>query len=60
MFIRALKALYRARVEDGRPFGRLLGDAIRQSVNTLLTVGGFIILFSVMIEMATAMGSHLS
>ncbi|MFY9188470.1 MAG: sporulation integral membrane protein YlbJ [bacterium] len=56
MFIRALKALYRARVEDGRPFGRLLGDAIRQSVNTLLTVGGFIILFSVMIEMATAMG----
>ncbi len=56
MLIRALKALYKARMEDGRPFGRLLGDAIRQSINTMLTVGGFIILFSVMIEMATAMG----
>lgn len=56
MLVRALKALYRARVEDGRPFGRLLGDAIREAVNTLLTVGGFIILFSVMIQMATVMG----
>ncbi|MGI6129018.1 MAG: sporulation integral membrane protein YlbJ, partial [bacterium] len=56
MFVRALKALYKARIDDGRPFGGLLGDAIRQSVTTLLTVGGFIILFSVMIEMATVMG----
>lgn len=56
MFVRALKALYRARIKDGRPFGRLLGDAIQQSINTMLTVGGFIILFSVMIEMATVMG----
>ncbi|NLY50194.1 MAG: sporulation integral membrane protein YlbJ [Firmicutes bacterium] len=56
VFVRALKALYRARVEDARPFGRLLGDAIKQSVNTLLVVGGFIILFSVLIQMATTVG----
>lgn len=55
-FLRALKALYRARVEDGRPFGRLLGDSIRQSVNTLLVIGGFIMLFSVVIQMATTAG----
>ncbi|HHY92364.1 MAG TPA: sporulation integral membrane protein YlbJ, partial [Firmicutes bacterium] len=56
VFLRALKALYRARVEDGRPFGRLLGDAIRQSVNTLLVIGGFIMLFSVVIQIATTVG----
>ncbi|MDK2784851.1 MAG: hypothetical protein PWR11_717, partial [Bacillota bacterium] len=56
VFIRALKALYRARVEDGRPFGRLLGDAIRQSVNTLLVIGGFIMLFSVVIRIAITVG----
>lgn len=56
VFIRALKALYRARVEDGRPFGQLLGDAIRQSVNTLLVIGGFIMLFSVVIQIATTAG----
>lgn len=53
VLLRALKALYRARVEDGRPFGQLLGDAIRQSVNTLLVIGGFIMLFSVVIQIAT-------
>lgn len=53
---RALKALYRARIEDGRPFGQLMGDSIRQSVNTLLLVGGFIILFSVVIRVATIVG----
>ncbi|MGI6143260.1 MAG: sporulation integral membrane protein YlbJ [bacterium] len=53
---RALKALYQARVKDGRPFGQLMGDSIRQSVNTLLLVGGFIILFSVVIRVATIVG----
>lgn len=48
---RALEALRDARIKDGRPFGQLLGDAVRQSVDTLLLVGGFIILFSVIIQM---------
>ncbi|WP_101844863.1 sporulation integral membrane protein YlbJ [Halobacillus sp. Marseille-P3879] len=39
---------HKARLKDGRPFGKLLGDAVIQSVQTLLLVGGFIILFSVL------------
>lgn len=53
---RALKSLYEAREKDGRAFGQLMGDAIRESVNTLLLVGGFIILFSVVIRVATLIG----
>ncbi|MBI2873989.1 MAG: sporulation integral membrane protein YlbJ [Firmicutes bacterium] len=53
---RAFRELYSARKRDGRPLGHLLGDAVRQSMNTLLLIGGFIILFSVMIKIATAVG----
>ena len=53
---RALSALYRARKRDDRPMGQLLGDAIRSSINTLLLVGGFIILFSVIIRIMTVVG----
>lgn len=52
----AFEALVKARKEDGRPFGRLLGEAIRDSVNTLLLIGGFIILFSVIISMLDLVG----
>lgn len=54
--VRALAALVEARRRDGRPFGQLLGDAVRESVNTLLLVGGFVILFSVIIELLGRMG----
>ncbi|MDA1475661.1 sporulation integral membrane protein YlbJ [Bacillus changyiensis] len=43
----ALKALHKARLEEKRPLGKLLSDAVISSVQTLLMVGGFIILFSV-------------
>lgn len=56
IFYRALAALYRARKKDGRPMGQLMGDAIRNSVNTLLLIGGFIILFSVIIRILTVLG----
>ncbi|WP_227766736.1 sporulation integral membrane protein YlbJ [Zhaonella formicivorans] len=49
----AAKALLQAQIADGRPFGKLLGDAVRNSVQTLLTIGGFIIIFSVVIEVLT-------
>lgn len=49
IFYRALYALVEARERDGRPFGQLVGDAVKQSVNTLLLIGGFIMLFSVII-----------
>ncbi|PLT35538.1 sporulation integral membrane protein YlbJ [Bacillus sp. V5-8f] len=43
----ALSVLHQTRLKDKRPFGTLLGDAVLSSINTLLMVGGFIILFSV-------------
>ncbi len=44
---RAFLALHETRVEDSRPFGRLFGDAVLSSIQTLLMIGGFIIIFSV-------------
>ncbi|MFE8695301.1 sporulation integral membrane protein YlbJ [Cytobacillus sp. FJAT-53684] len=43
----ALSALHRTRINDNRPIGKLLGDAVMSSIKTLLMIGGFIILFSV-------------
>jgi sporulation integral membrane protein YlbJ len=43
----ALIALHRTRIKDNRPIGKLLGDAVTSSIQTLLMIGGFIILFSV-------------
>jgi sporulation integral membrane protein YlbJ len=56
VLLRAVTALVDARRRDGRPFGQVLGDAVRESVSTLLLVGGFIILFSVIIQLLGRMG----
>jgi sporulation integral membrane protein YlbJ len=56
IFAQAFAALVQARQKDGRPFGRLLGEAVKESVNTLLLVGGFIILFSVVISILDLAG----
>ncbi len=53
---RAVGELFKARREDGRPFGRLLGDAVKESMATLLMIGGFIMLFSVLVKMLTVFG----
>ncbi len=53
---RAVGELFKARREDGRPFGRLLGDAVKESMTTLLMIGGFIMLFSVLVKMLTVFG----
>ncbi|KYG35194.1 sporulation integral membrane protein YlbJ [Alkalihalobacillus trypoxylicola] len=39
--------LHKEHQKDGRPLGKILGDAVQSSVRTLLMIGGFIILFSV-------------
>ena len=44
----AFHLLHQERLKDGRPIGKILGDAVQSSVNTLLMIGGFIILFSVL------------
>ncbi len=56
IFRRAARALFKARRDDGRPFGRLMGDAVKESMGTLLMIGGFIMLFSVLVRMATVFG----
>lgn len=55
--VRSLEALDTARKKDGRPIGTLMGDAVTKSVNTLLLIGGFIILFAVIIRILTMIGA---
>jgi sporulation integral membrane protein YlbJ len=43
----AFQSMHETRLKDNRPFGTLLGDAVTSSIQTLLMIGGFIILFSV-------------
>ncbi|MDQ0217193.1 sporulation integral membrane protein YlbJ [Peribacillus cavernae] len=47
----ALGEMHRTRLKEKRPFGQQLGDAVISSVHTLLMIGGFIILFSVINKM---------
>lgn len=61
---RAFRAMIKARQEDGRPIGQLLGDSVKNSMNTILLIGGFIILFSVFLRILSITGltasfSHL-
>lgn len=45
--------LHETRMQEKRAIGKLLGDAIVSSIQTLLMIGGFIILFSVLNKMIT-------
>lgn len=56
IIVRAFRALYNARQEDKRPIGQLLGDAVKTSMNTIMLIGGFIIVFSVFIRIMTVVG----
>ncbi|WNF35571.1 sporulation integral membrane protein YlbJ [Bacillaceae bacterium IKA-2] len=49
----AVDLLHQERLKDGRPIGKILGDAVQSSVHTLLLIGGFIILFSVLNRLLT-------
>lgn len=53
---RAFRALAKARREDGRPISQLLGDSVKNSMNTILLIGGFIILFSVFLRILSVTG----
>ncbi len=54
--LRAFRALYNARQEDKRSIGQLLGDAVKGSMNTILLIGGFIIVFSVFLRIISVLG----
>lgn len=51
ILIRALQAMHRARLKDKRPFGKLMGDAVSSALQTLLMIGGFLIVFSVVMQL---------
>ncbi len=44
----AFQELHKTRINDNRPLGKIMGDAVTSSIHTLLMIGGFIILFSVL------------
>lgn len=46
----AFEELIKARQKDGRSISVLMGDAVKDGMNTMLMVGGFIILYSVIIR----------
>lgn len=48
---RAFQEMHRNRLRNKRPFGEILGNAVLHSIQTLVMVGGFIILFSVLIKL---------
>ncbi len=51
---RAWQALQEGR--DRRPLGQILGDAVRNSNNTLMSIGGFIIFFAVLLQILNTTG----
>ncbi|MBP2658545.1 MAG: sporulation integral rane protein YlbJ [Firmicutes bacterium] len=56
ILLRAFRALYAAKQEDKRSMGQLLGDSVKSSMNTILLIGGFIILFSVFLRILSIVG----
>lgn len=56
IFVRAFIELYNARQKTKTSFGVLFGDAVKSSMNTILLIGGFIILFSVFLRILTLIG----
>ncbi|MFD1415478.1 sporulation integral membrane protein YlbJ [Oceanobacillus jeddahense] len=48
---KAFQEMHRNRLRNTRPFGEILGDAVLNSIQTLVMIGGFIILFSVLIKL---------
>lgn len=50
LFIRALQVMHEARIKDGRPLGKLLTDAVVNSLQLMAVVGGLVVFFSVIME----------
>ncbi|SDM96461.1 sporulation integral membrane protein YlbJ [Paenibacillus sp. yr247] len=46
----ALSTMRQAYLHDGRAFGKLLGDSVTSSVQTLMLIGGYMMIFSVLIN----------
>ncbi|WP_159887013.1 nucleoside recognition domain-containing protein [Paenibacillus puerhi] len=56
VFRRFFSAWEEAREQDGRTFGKLLGDAVVSSVQQLFVIGGFMMMFSLILQAITLTG----
>jgi sporulation integral membrane protein YlbJ len=54
--VKAFREMHRTRLKDKRPLGEVIGDAVINSIKTLVMVGGFIILFSVITKLFHLVG----
>nr|WP_308418979.1 sporulation integral membrane protein YlbJ [Virgibacillus oceani]GGG69914.1 sporulation integral membrane protein YlbJ [Virgibacillus oceani] len=54
--MKALQEMHRTRLNDPRPIGQVLGEAVLNAVKTLVMVGGFIIIFSVITKLLFLIG----
>lgn len=52
----AFRKMLRQQRLENRPVGKIMGDAVKNSVANLLNIGGFIILFAVIIRLMSAAG----
>ena len=50
LYTRVIQAGTESRLQDGRSFGKLLGDSVGNSVQSLMIVGGYMIMFAVVIS----------
>ncbi|GGL44872.1 sporulation integral membrane protein YlbJ [Sporolactobacillus putidus] len=56
VFSKALRSMHAERLNRYQPFGKTLGDAVTSSVSILLTIGGFIALFSMVNQLMIQIG----
>ncbi len=53
---RAMDAMMRGRKEDGRPYGQVINDAIKDSMGTLFMIMSFMVLFAVLLRVLSYSG----
>ena len=58
LHIRAYRSMAAVQRKDGRGFGHIFGQAVANAVETMLLIGGFIVLFSVISAILSLMGVY--
>lgn len=53
---KVILTMHQARLEDGRGFGKLLGDSVTNSIQLLMMIGGYMIVFSVLVGVMDTIG----
>lgn len=56
LLYRAIEAMQQTQLSDRRPLGKLMADALSRSISKLSLIGGYIILFSVLITLGKFLG----